>query len=212
MESLIKTPKTKRGEMTLQKILDSAEQLFYEKGYHATSISDITSGANVALGTFYIYFNDKYSLYKYLLLYFSHRIRKHIALAIKDSDSRLESEAIGFKAFLEFIREHKSAYRIIWESLYIDYDLFRDYYETFALRYVKGLLEAQIKQEVKDIDPYALAYMLMGMSNFIGLKWVIFDDKKNYDDVVEKIMFVLKEGLFIKKEDQDEVAQTSDVH
>jgi len=159
----------------------------------------------VGLGTFYIYFNDKYSLYKYLLLSFSHRIRKSIAVSVKDLDSRYDRELIGFKAFLEFIRDHKSAYRIIWESLYIDFELFREYYESFALRYVRGIIEAQMKGEVKDYDPYVVAYMLMGITNFIGLKWVIFDDKKQFDDVVQHIIRILKDGLFITQDKKEMV-------
>ena len=68
METLINLPRTKRGKNTLNNILSAAVQLFYEKGYHNTSINEITSLAGVAAGTFYVYFDGKYNLYKYLLL------------------------------------------------------------------------------------------------------------------------------------------------
>ncbi|MCD8506631.1 MAG: TetR/AcrR family transcriptional regulator [Alkalibacterium thalassium] len=59
MENFVNMPKTKRGMATLNKIVNSAEKLFYKKGYHGTGINDITTASNVALGTFYIYFEDK---------------------------------------------------------------------------------------------------------------------------------------------------------
>ena len=43
-------------------LLNTAYQLFTEKGFQKTSISDIVNEAGVAKGTFYLYFKDKYDL------------------------------------------------------------------------------------------------------------------------------------------------------
>lgn len=205
MEEFVNLPKTKRGQKTLDNIVRAAEELFFEKGYHATSIIDITNEANIALGTFYIYFKDKYSLYKFLLLSYSHDIRKAIALNIKPSHTRFEAEKIGLKAFLVYIRDHKHVYNIIWESLYIDKTLFIEYYEDFAGRYATGLVKAQEKGEVVDVDTTILSYFLMGVSNFIGLKYVMFDEDKddNLDEVVEKVMDILEAGMFLNKKSKN---------
>lgn len=205
MEEIVNLPKTKRGQKTLDNIVRAAEELFFEKGYHATSIIDITNEANIALGTFYIYFKDKYSLYKFLLLSYSHDIRKAIALDIKPSHTRFEAEKIGLKAFLVYIRDHKHVYNIIWESLYIDKTLFIEYYEDFAGRYATGLVKAQEKGEVVDVDTTILSYFLMGVSNFIGLKYVMFDEDKddNLDEVVEKVMDILEAGMFLNKKSKN---------
>ncbi|MDF2698661.1 MAG: fadR [Haloplasmataceae bacterium] len=199
MELLVKEPKTKRGFETLNRICDSAKKLFFEKGYFNTSINDITDGANIAPGTFYIYFNDKLNLYKYLLLQFSYEIRKSISLATRDCKTRYEKEYNGLKTYLDFIKNNQTAYRIIWESQYVDAQSFRDYYENFAVRYSKGIVEAQKNNEVIDIDPMNISYVLMGISNFIGLKYVIFDNKDSYEDVVADVMKILENGLFIHK-------------
>ena len=205
MEEFVNLPKTKRGQKTLDNIVRAAEELFFEKGYHATSIIDITNEANIALGTFYIYFKDKYSLYKFLLLSYSHDIRKAIALDIKPSHTRFEAEKIGLKAFLVYIRDHKHVYNIIWESLYIDKTLFIEYYEDFAGRYATGLVKAQEKGEVVDVDTTILSYFLMGVSNFIGLKYVMFDEDKddNLDEVVEEVMDILEAGMFLNKKSKN---------
>jgi len=205
LEEFVNLPKTKRGQKTLDNIVRAAEELFFEKGYHATSIIDITNEANIALGTFYIYFKDKYSLYKFLLLSYSHDIRKAIALDIKPSHTRFEAEKIGLKAFLVYIRDHKHVYNIIWESLYIDKTLFIEYYEDFAGRYATGLVKAQEKGEVVDVDTTILSYFLMGVSNFIGLKYVMFDEDEddNLDEVVEKVMDILEAGMFLNKKSKN---------
>lgn len=63
---LINKSKAKRGRETLNRLLSSAAQVFYEKGYHNASINDITRFSGVDSGTFYLYFDGKYNLYKFL--------------------------------------------------------------------------------------------------------------------------------------------------
>lgn len=196
MESLVNQPKTKRGQATLDRLTDAAEQLFFKNGYYGTSINEITSLANVAPGTFYIYFTDKLSLYCYLLLQYSHQIRMHIAKSIKNSPSRKEAERQGLRAYLEFINEHKHIYNIIWESLYIDKKLFIDYYKKFAENYILQIKTSQASGEMKEYDPEVVAYMLMGISNFIGLNYIMFSQHDDFDHAVDTVIEVLDKGLF----------------
>ena len=198
MKKIVNIPKTARGQKTLDSIVESAEKLFYEKGYHRTSISDIANESDIALGTFYIYFKDKYNLYKFLLLRYSHEIRKAIAVDISEDASRLKKEEIGLRAFLKYIKKNKHVYNIIWESLYIDKKLFVDYYQNFANRYSKGIMEAQEDGEMLDLDPQIMSFYLMGISNFIGLKYVMFDDdnEEDIEEVVKEVMVLIERGMF----------------
>lgn len=196
MNTLVNLPKTKRGQATLDRLCAAAEQLFFKKGYHATSINDITYKAKIAPGTFYIYFSDKVSIYKYLLISYSHAIRMNIAKDVRGVESRKEAERIGLKSFLTFIKEHPHVYNIIWESLYIDKKLFIEYYTEFAQVYIEHIQRAQAEGQMRDHDPEVVAYLLMGVSNFIGLNWIMFKEAKEFDDVVDKVIKALDEGLF----------------
>lgn len=49
------------------RLLDTAYQLFTEKGIKETSVQDIVDNANVAKGTFYLYFKNKYELQDILI-------------------------------------------------------------------------------------------------------------------------------------------------
>ena len=50
-----------------QRLLDTAFSLFTNKGIKNTSIQEIVDNANVAKGTFYLYFKDKYELQDILI-------------------------------------------------------------------------------------------------------------------------------------------------
>jgi len=194
--SLVNLPKTAKGLETLERIRKAAEILFSEKGYYNTSVTDITTAASVAPGTFYIYFPDKKSVFRYLLEDMSHSLRSEIGLAIKDCDSRYDKEYLGFKTFFDFVKKHSGLYKIIWEAQFVDNEMFKEYYENFAERYILKIREAQQVGELKDLDPKILAYSLIGISNFIGLKWVIFDNQAVPDEVIHEIMRFIRGGAF----------------
>ncbi len=197
----IKLPTTRNGKATFHLLLRAAELLFLENGYHKTTVADITQKAGVAAGTFYVYFPSKISLYQHLLTDISHSIRKEIAEKIKDKDSRRDKEKEGIKAFLEYAVKNPHMYNIIWESFYIDRALFRDYYESFSRRYVRGLESALKTAEIADVDLEVVSYILMGVTNFVGLKLILDlgDTPKTIESVVDTIMHVLDHGLFSKK-------------
>ena len=63
-----------KKEQKKQSLLDAAYRLFLEKGVAKTSVDEIVRGANVAKGTFYLYFHDKDQLLQQLTYQISARI------------------------------------------------------------------------------------------------------------------------------------------
>lgn len=52
-------PRTKPAEERRDDLLDAAQRLFLEQGFGPTTVEQITTGADVAKGTFYLYFKSK---------------------------------------------------------------------------------------------------------------------------------------------------------
>lgn len=198
MESAIKVPTTRNGKATFNLIIDTTIKLFYEHGYHGTTISNITDSAGIGAGTFYLYFPNKLALYVYILKQLQHDIRKVIAERVSHVEGRFEKEKEGIKTFIQYAIDNPHSYNIIWESLYIDKNLFIEYYEGFAKRYERGLRQSIKDGEMHDVDTELVSYILMGVSNFIGLK-ILLNLGKNNDDIdkiVTKVMDIIKTGIF----------------
>ena len=191
----INLPKTKRGEATLDKICDAAEYLFGERGYYNTSVNDIAYRAGVAPGTIYIYFEDKKSIFQYLINNLKKNLKSKLSQATRECEENIEKEFLGQRAFFEFVNMHRGLYKIIWEAQFVDKELFKDYYSSFARGYIRRLTEASKNGEYRNINPETLAYILMGISNFIGLRWIIFEEKGVPEEVIKEIMDVLKYGI-----------------
>ena len=191
----INIPKTKLGQTKMEKLLAASEELFAHNGFYATSISDICKKAGTAVGTFYIYFETKIDVYKYLMETYKKEIRERLAKSIEACSTRYEKEREGIKCFIKYAVTEPNIYNIIWGSLSIDRQLFADYYMSFAESYSKGLNHDG--NQVTLADTESIAYMLMGMSNFLGLK-AIFNKMtdKEIDSMVDNtIMPALKSGI-----------------
>jgi len=167
-----------RGEATRQSLLRAAEKLFGEAGFHQTSISAITYVAGVAQGTFYLYFPTKVSIFTQLVEDINNRFRALEHAALSGLSDRRQVEREGFKTFFEFIRKHRGAYRIIREAEFIDQQIGRWYYEQLAKGYVRGLRRGMDHGEIHVLDPEPVAYGLLGMGHFIGLRWLFMGKEK----------------------------------
>lgn len=191
----INIPKTKLGQTKMDKLLSSSEELFATKGFYNTSISDICRHAETAVGTFYIYFETKTDVYRYLMEKYKTEIKNHLSSSISGCDSRYEREREGIKCFIKYAVANPNIYNIIWGSLSIDRQMFTDYYVSFAKSYSHGL--AKDGNEVTLADTESVSYLLMGISNFLGLKAMFngMSDEEIDKMVDETVMPALKNGI-----------------
>jgi len=192
-------PRTKVGQKTFDKIIRTGKKLFANNGFQATSVNDIIAKSKVAAGTFYIYFDNKLALYLYLLDQYKTSIRKASSSAVAGLTSRRAIEREGLKAFIQYVRRDPLAYKVVWESLFVDFKIFKEYYESFAASYVYHLKKYVAAGEIRDdVDLETIAYVLMGVSNFVGLQILFREtaDEQAVDHVVDEAMKLLDAGLF----------------
>lgn len=192
----VNRPKTQLGLNKMMKLIEAAEELFTTKGFYQTSISDICKSADTAVGTFYIYFQTKTDIYGYMMQEYANEIKTRLSEAIKDCPTRYEKEREGIKCFVKYAVERPNVYNVIWGSLSVDKKMFTDYYESFARSYTYSLTHD--KGEINAEDATTIAYMLMGVSNFLGLR-AMFENMSDHEIdklVDETLMPALKSGIF----------------
>ncbi|MGB3682078.1 MAG: TetR/AcrR family transcriptional regulator [Rubrobacteraceae bacterium] len=194
-ESAANRPVTSRGRKTRQKVLGAAEEIFGEKGYDRASIVEITRRAGVAQGTFYVYFPDKKSVFTELVRGLSRQLRRDIAAAVEGIPDRIEVERVGFHAFFDFTHQHQNFYKIIRQAEFVDEELFRWYYRKLAEGYTEGLSKAMRRGEIRELHVECLAYCLMGISDFLGMRWVLWNDEPPPDKVFESMFAFIRHGM-----------------
>ena len=192
----IHPPKTKHGMTKIQLLLDAAEKLFTQASFSDVSVSDICKEAHTAVGTFYIYFDSKTDIYRYLVEDCKRQIKQALAKSIAGCTTRAEMEREGIKCFLKYAVENPNVYNIVWGSLAVEKEMFENYYVSFAESYARALTRSKDELRIEDVT--TMAYMLMGITNFLGLR-AMFEQMtpQQIDEAVDlAVMPILEKGMF----------------
>lgn len=190
-----RNPKTRRGRMTRDKLLEAAEIEFGEKGFHEAAISGITHRAGVALGTFYTYFESKEELFAALVSFMSERTRQWVGERVADAPDRLTAERLGLEAYIEFVRQHKGIYRIITEAEFVANREFRAHYEGFARAYQGNLERAGERGEIREGNFEVWSWAIIGINVFLGMRYAEWDDSEPASRIAETVIDLLTAGL-----------------
>ena len=175
---------TARGERTRQKLLESAERIFAELGYHDASIVKITEAARVGQGTFYLYFSSKKQVFEEVVLDLNSRVRHAMTEAAEKGTTRSERELLGFGAFFRFTADHPALYRIIRQAEFVSPEKLVAHYERLMRPYAAGLEQAMDSGEVAEGDPEVLAWSLMGIGELVGMRWILWNGDKEMPEAV----------------------------
>jgi AcrR family transcriptional regulator len=188
-------PVTARGQETRARLLAAAEKVFGEQSYFRVSIADITREAGVGQGTFYLYFPSKEAAFRELVETRGHELRTLTRLASDGVADRIAAERAGFAAFFDFIARHRNLYRIVRQAEFVDEGLYRDYYLAVAQGYTAALRAAMDQGEIGRMDPEVLAYCLMGIGDFVGMRWVVWDGEPIPEGTFDQAMRFIVHGL-----------------
>ncbi len=176
--SNVSSPLGPKGVKTRQRLLNAAERVFGELGYHDASVVKITELAGVAQGTFYVYFGGKQAVFEELVADLSRRVRHAMSVASGHGRDRLEAERLGFQAFFRFTAEHPALYRVIRQAEFASPRMLHWHYEHIADGYAEALRAASARGEIAEADPEVTAWALMAVGEMIGMRWILWDEAK----------------------------------
>jgi AcrR family transcriptional regulator len=151
-----------------ESVLAAARRVFSAKGYHAASITDILEAADIARGTFYLYFVSKRAVFDELLdSYFDH-LRAHVRVVDVSPGAAApldQMREIVKHVLEELIRDGDLTGILLHEAMGIDTefdDKVRDFYGR-----ILGLLQGALATGkriglVRDCDPTMTSYCILG--------------------------------------------------
>jgi AcrR family transcriptional regulator len=183
-----------RGTRTRQRLLESAEAVFAEHGYHDASVVKITEAAGVGQGTFYLYFASKQDVFDELVRDLNRRVRYAMKEGSSRGKTRLEAELLGFRAYFRFTAEHPALYRIVRQAEFVSPEMLHYHYERLSGGYVEALREASERGEIAELDAEVAAWALMGMGELLGMRWILWEGG---DSVPSKLLAEL--GVLIER-------------
>ena len=183
-----------KGMATRTAILDAAHEVFKEKGFYGSSISEIMRRCGVSMGTFYQYFKNKEQVFLELN-----------DLIISRFMTRAESLSSSESSFKERLREavhlifdhtqNNFAFnRILGESGLIE-RVTTSYYDAIA-RYFRNFLRLEVQSgNLRSLDPNMIAYGLIGICYFHSLEWGTAGKGFSQNELEELIIDLVMYGI-----------------
>ena len=100
-----------------EQILAVALDVFAAGGYHETTLEAVASRAGVSKALIYEHFDSKRALHLALLRRYEHDLLGRVAVATGAARPGEERLRAGVEAFLEFVDEHREAWRMIFRTV-----------------------------------------------------------------------------------------------
>jgi len=176
----------RKSDRTRRRILSAAKQLFDRKGYRDTTIDDITRKANIAHGTFYLYFHGKRDLLKELLEQTFGEFD-----AIVRAPFSVDDVHDLLRQALETYQRNQLLMRVLREASAAD-AFFREHYDDYFVEVlVKHLCEsiAALQKQLgrHPVDPRGAARAIVGMIESFAYGVFIGGEDYSLDLVVDTL-------------------------
>jgi AcrR family transcriptional regulator len=171
-----------------EQVLRHAKRIFARKGYHRTNIADIVTRAQIARGTFYLYFQNKRDLFEELLEQVLGELRlriQRLRIGPEEPDP-VEQLRNNLRRVLNFLLAERELTDILLNhATGFDRELdsrIHEFYERVADQIQRSLdLGIQMKL-VRDCDTRAAAYCIVG-----GIKEVVGQASRNRRRDISKL-------------------------
>jgi AcrR family transcriptional regulator len=197
------TPREIQSELTKQKILDAAIQLFSRKGFRSTSLSDLVQATGLTKGALYHHFKNKDSLFYAVLENLRFLWRERVFRDMLEKQSALERLETLFDNHARLIEERET-FCLVLSSLVMEMDNVNAEFMD-ALREIFADLTALIQRIIEkgqesgeirgDLDPRLLALNLVGMMEGNSIPWILNRGKVNYQKMSRTQRHILLNGL-----------------
>jgi AcrR family transcriptional regulator len=160
-----KSKRAAQAEATREHLLETARAVFSERGFHNTSVGAITSAADTAHGTFYLYFRNKEDAFAAVV--------QSVVLDMYDTMTFDRPEARGrdcldraLRNLLKTYVKHAGIWRCLLEAVFISpaiETMWREMRAGFVTQMAKTIVTYQDKGTVRVIDPLIAANAIAAM-------------------------------------------------
>ena len=174
-------------KLKMENLLNASFELFTSQGINKTSIQDIVNKAEVAKGTFYLYFKDKYDIRNRLIAHKSSQLFMQAYEALEQSGiSDFEDRIIFIMDYvLDALASNKGLLSFIYKDL--SWAVFKRALTTpmteedidFSEVYRKMIDESGLKLR----DPEVMLFMIIELVGSTGYSSIMYSDPVSIEEL-----------------------------
>jgi AcrR family transcriptional regulator len=184
-----------------QQILSVARDVFARHGYHAAKIDDIVAAAGVARGTFYLYFEDKRSIFAEIVDGMIARLatsivrvdphdkKRSVAAQVRDNVQRV----VGI-----LLEDHATTKILLSDAVGVDPEFDRkllSFYAEMASMLGRTLGDGQELGIVRGGDVRLMSWLALGALKEVMFQIVLRGVEYDEDKLVDGILAFMRAGV-----------------
>ena len=169
-----------------QEIAKASIEVFSQKGFHETRVSDITDTLGISTGTFYLYFQNKRELFVEVVDEVVRAIVGETAMEIKGEKNMWKRLVIRSRTFFEnFEKYNEILHQLRGEMTHGDWPegKIEEVFQTLTRPIVEEMEEAMEQGVIRKMDAELMAYSAIGAIESLTLR-ATFDDKYTFQSLI----------------------------
>jgi len=182
----------------LEEVLQSAANIFFAKGFHATSIEDVARDVGMLKGSLYYYIKSKEDLLFQLLLAGIEDGDSYIAQHIDPEGEPVEQLERAIRAQIDYIIEHKVPFGLFLHEF--DSLSGKRQHKVISVmsrynnRFVELVKRGQAQGMLIDGEPWLIVNGILGMCNWL-YRWYDPEQISSPEQVKQVFVNMLFSGL-----------------
>ena len=195
------THATRDKDATRQRLLDAAEQVFADKGYHGTVVDDIIRASDSSKGGFYFHFPNKQAIFLSLVDKLVPRLAAAIDRAIAAETDPIAQLDAALRTVLETFGRHRQLSKILLiEAVGLGHGFDEKLMRTrgrFAGMIQTHLDRAVAAGAIEPQDTTLIAWAWFGAINEIVVRWLATGEPEHLEDTLPTLRVVLLRSVGI---------------
>jgi AcrR family transcriptional regulator len=183
-----------------QQIMGVARDVFARHGYHAAKIEDIVAAAGVARGTFYLYFEDKRSIFEEIVDGMIARLATAIVRVDPGDPARTVADQVRDnvrRVVRVLLEDHATTKILLTDALGVDPEFDRkllSFYEEMSAMLGRTLRDGQKLGIVRTGDARLMSWLAMGALKEVMFQMVQRGVEYDEDNLVGGILAFMRAG------------------
>lgn len=182
-----------------EQLEQAAYELFSENSFDSTTIDQIVRRANVAKGTFYLYFKDKNQLLQRIIFKHGAGLFRQALLQSQDHAFTDSAQRVIFLAdnMMEYLRRHKPLLKIISKNLswsLLDETVREE--QGDEIRQMLGKYSADMAQKgYSEEEAFRLLFMIIELISTVCYSAVILEQPAGLDEMKPLLFTTIRRML-----------------
>jgi AcrR family transcriptional regulator len=193
--ALDRSSKAPQREETRRKILESAAQVFSEKGFYGAVVDDIVKASGTSKGAVYFYFESKEQIFLSLVEDFVSRIAHDIQLAVHRSRGLVGQVEATVATLVRSFQAHRALAKLVlidWLIAGPEFQGKRIALKAMLAEVLRGYLDRAVQDaKIPPQDTEMAAYVWIGAISEVVIRWLNTGKPNPLEDVIAPLTRLL---------------------